>query len=273
LPRSTTHSAEFVMAHAAEPTDLTKQQSELWASISKKPIDVQTVFNDQTLDRALVRLTQRGIVLRAGFTPTDASHLVGELNEWDAEAVDTHLSEQIAGNSRFLNGLDSSQRTLLADLLVDGDHDELKLQLAMQFPIIGLGAPALSYYPKTAQWLQTNAILPEHGNVANALGAVVGSVRQQHEIVITPAGGKSVSVHFNSGTRVYDDLENAADAAIDAATTQAKLLAQDAGAKNIVVEHQRVDNIVDKDGDIGLFRYVDIRNSPFCYFGGEVERF
>jgi len=295
LPRSTTHSAEFVMAHAAEPTDLTKQQSELWASISKKPIDVQTVFNDQTLDRALVRLTQRGIVLRAGFTPTDASHLVGELNEWDAEAaelaarllmrysesnlglrfdsvetfarhimdsvsrltalaiLDTHLSEQIAGNSRFLNGLDSSQRTLLADLLVDGDHDELKLQLAMQFPIIGLGAPALSYYPKTAQWLQTNAILPEHGNVANALGAVVGSVRQQHEIVITPAGGKSVSVHFNSGTRVYDDLENAADAAIDAATTQAKLLAQDAGAKNIVVEHQRVDNIVDKDGDKVFF--------------------
>jgi len=174
LPRSTTHSAEFVMAHAAEPTELTKQQAELWEYIKKKPIDVQTVFNDQTLDRALVRLTQRGIVLRAGFTPTDACHLVGDLDDWDTEAaklaaqllmrysesnlgmrfesveafaqhikdavsrltalaiLDTHLSEQIAGKSRFLKGLDASQRKLLSDLLVDGDHDELQLQLAMK---------------------------------------------------------------------------------------------------------------------------------------------
>jgi len=288
---STTHSAEFVMAHAAEPTDLTKQQSELWTSIKNKPIDVQTVFDDQTLDRALVRLTQRGIVLRAGFTPTDACHIVGELNEWDVEAselaarllmrysssnlglhfdnvdafahhimdsvsrltalaiLDTHLSEQIAGNSRFLKGLDQSQRKLLSDLLVDGDNDELQLQLAMKFPIIGLGAPARSYYPKTARWLQTTAILPDLGNVANALGAVVGSVRQTHEIVITPAGGKSVSVHFNCGTKVYDDLDEAAAAAIDDACQQAKRLAQIAGAKNINVEHQRVDNIVDDAGN------------------------
>ncbi len=295
LPRSTTHSAEFVLAHAAEPTDLTKQQSELWASIKNKPIDVQTVFNDQTLDRALVRLTQRGIVLRAGFTPTDACHIIGELDDWDTEAaelaarllmrysasnlglhfnsveefarhimnsvsrltalaiLDTHLSEQIAGKSRFLKGLDASQRTLLADLLVDGEHDELQVQLAMKFPIIGLGAPALSYYPKTAQWLKTNAILPKWGNVANALGAVVGSVRQQHEIIITPAGGKNVNVHFNTGTTVFDDLETAAKAATEAAIKQAEYLAQDAGAKNIVAEHQRVDNIVDNAGEKVFF--------------------
>ena len=47
----------------------------------------KTVFNDQTLDRALVRLTQRGIVLRCGFTPTDACHIVGELKQWDTEAA------------------------------------------------------------------------------------------------------------------------------------------------------------------------------------------
>ena len=295
LPRSTTHSAEFVMAHAAEPTDLTKQQQELWEYIKRKPIDVQTVFDDQTLDRAMLRLTQRGIVLRSGFTPTDAAHIVGDLNEWDTEAatlaarllmryssnnlglhfddekqfarhimdevsrltalaiLDTHLSEQIADKSRFLKGLDSSQRKLLADLLVDGEHDELQMQLALQFPVIGLGAPVGSYYPKTAQWLKTTAILPEQGNVANALGAVVGSVRQQHEIVITPAGGKNVSVHFKSGTQVFDDLELAAAAAIDAAIEEARQLAAKAGAKNISVEYQREDNIVDTSGEKVFF--------------------
>lgn len=295
LPRSTTHSAEFVMAHAAEPTDLTKQQTELWEYIKRRPIDVQTVFDDQTLDRAMVRLTQRGIVLRAGFTPTDASHIIGNHNEWDTEAarlaaqllmryssanlgiefasvehfaqhimdsvsrltalalLDTQLSEKIASKSRFLKGLDMSQRKLLADLLVDGDEDELQLKLAMRFPIIGLGAPVQSYYPKTARWLNTKAILPEQGDVANALGAVVGSVRQSYEMVITSAGGKSVNVHFDSGTTLYDDLEDAAAAAIEAARGEAHNLAVSAGADNISVEHTRADNVVDADGDVVFF--------------------
>jgi len=295
LPRSTTHSAEFVMAHAAEPTDLTKQQAELWEYIKRRPIDVQTVFNDQTLDRAMVRLTQRGIVLRSGFTPTDASHIVGNQSEWDKEAarlaatllmryssanlgiefasvehfaqhimdsvsrltalalVDTQLSEKIASKSRFLKGLDASQRKLLADLLVDGDADELQLKLAMRFPIIGLGAPVKSYYPKTAQWLNTTAILPEQGNVANALGAVVGSVRQTYEMVITSAGGKSVNVHFDSGTKKFDDLEKAATAAIELARNEVHKLAVSAGADNISVEHTRTDNVVDADGDVVFF--------------------
>ncbi len=295
LPRSTTHSAEFVMAHAAEPTDLTKQQAELWEYIKRKPIDVQTVFNDQTLDRAMVRLTQRGIVLRAGFTPTDASHIVGDQNEWDTDAarlaarllmryseanlglafdseeqfahhikdsvsrltalalLDTQLSEKIATQSRFRKGLDASQRALLSDLLVDGEQDELQMKLAMRFPVIALGAPVGSYYPKTAQWLNTNAIIPEQGNVANALGAVVGSVRQSVEMIITPAGGKSVSVHFDTGTKTFVELEEAASVAIATACDKARQLASDAGADNISVEHTRTDNVVDNDGDSVFF--------------------
>jgi len=60
-------------------------------------------------------------------------------------------------------------------------------------------------------------------------------------------------VHFNSGTQVFDDLETAATAAIDAAIEQAKTQAQIAGAKNIVVEHERIDNIVDNAGDKVFF--------------------
>jgi len=295
LPRSTTHSAEFVMAHAAEPTDLTKQQRELWEYIKHKPIDVQTVFDDQTLDRAMVRLSQRGIVLRSGFTPTDAAHIVGDLNEWDTEAatlaakllmrysennlgirfhsvqhfaqhimdsvsrltvlaiLDTQLSEKIADNSRFLKGLDSSQRTLLANLLVDGENDELQIQLAMRFPVIGLGAPVASYYPKAANWLKTRAILPEQGNVANALGAVVGSVRQQQEVIITPASGRRVNVHLSSGTQEFETLEEGAAQAIKEAEACATDLARRAGAQAISVDHIRTDNIVDNSGEKVFF--------------------
>ncbi len=295
LPYSTTHSAEFVLAHAAEPTDLTKQQVELWQRIQLKPIAVQTVFEDQTLDRAMQRLTQRGIVLRAGFTPSDASHIVGNHSGWDTEGailaarllmrysaqnlgyefdsveqfsqhimdsvsrlsalamLETQLSQQIAKASRFNLGLNESQRALLSATFVDTPHSELHLKAALQFPIIGLGAPVNSYYPKTAKWLNTTAILPKLGGVANALGAVVGSIRQQFEIVITPAGGKSVNVHFSKGTKLYDNLELAAADAIGEAREQANQMARDAGASSISVEHTRHDNIVENSGEKVFF--------------------
>ena len=295
LPRSTTHSAEFVMSHAANPTDLTKQQRELWEKIANKPIDVQTIFNDQTLDRALVRLSQRGIVLRAGFTPTDACHIVGELNEWDTEAallaarllmrysesnlgrrytdekafathiinevsrqaamaiLDTKLSEQIASTRRFQKEISVSQRELLLDLLQEDQSSELQIKLALGFPVIGLGAPVSSYYPKTAKWLNTTAILPTDGNVANALGAVVGSVRQTQEIVITPAGGKRVNVHFNHGVELFDNLETAADAATESVCKLACEQAEQAGAHGISVTHTRTDNVVDNAGERVFF--------------------
>ncbi len=295
LPYSTTHSAEFVLAHAAEPTDLTKQQLELWERIQLKPIAVQTVFEDQTLDRAMARLTQRGIVLRAGFTPSDASHIIGRQSGWDTDAavlaarllmrysaqnlgkefdsveqfsqhiidavsrlsalamLETQLSQQMSKASRFNTGLSESQRALLASTFVDTPDSELQIQAALQFPFIGLGAPVNSYYPKAAKWLNTTAILPELGGVANALGAVVGSIRQQFEIVITPAGGKNVNVHFSSGTKLYDDLEAAAEAAIAEARLQAENKAREAGASSISVEHKRHDNIVDNAGEKVFF--------------------
>ena len=141
----------------------------------------------------------------------------------------------------------------MKDLLVDGGDDELQIQLAMGFPVIGLGAPVASYYPKTAQWLKTECLLPEQGSVANALGAIVGSVRQTQELSITAAGGKNVNLHLPDGTTAFDDLESAASTAISFACDAAVKAAQCAGATNISVEHERIDNIVQTDGESVFF--------------------
>jgi len=90
LPMSTTHSAEFVLAHVApgsvKAETLSIQQRELWKRIEKSPISVQSLFKEQTLERALNRLEQQGLVLRAGFTPTDASHILKLQSGWHREA-------------------------------------------------------------------------------------------------------------------------------------------------------------------------------------------
>ena len=298
LPFSTTHSAEFVFAHAADPVDLTLQQQELWEKIKASPLDVQTLFNDQTLDRALNRLTQRGIVLRAGFTPSDASHLLGLQTGWDSEGaelgarllmryasanlgiaydsveafaqamvdkvarlsamavMETVATSSLLEKSRFQKSLSHSQKAFIAGTFVDDQHADIKMQVSINFPIVALGAPVASYYPKAAHWLGTEAILNTEGSVANALGAVVGTVRQQQQLLITPASGRRVNVHYPHGTQEYDSLEAAVVPATQWAEAQAASLAETSGAGEISVMHKRHDNIVEKDGERVFFESV-----------------
>ncbi len=295
LPRSTTHSAEFVMAHAAVPSDLTAQQMELWERIKEQPMAVQSLFSDQTLDRALVRLIQRGIVIRSGFTPTDACHVLGELTTWDTKAallgaqllmrysdanlgatykspeefaqqikeevarlsalaiVETQASDQPGLQSRFDKQLSDSQKTLLYNTFNPDGFQELKFHVELALPVIGLGAPAASYYPRVCKLLNTQAVLSNQGSVANALGAVIGTVKQQQEVVITPSGGTAVNVHFPDGTEYFDELEAAASSAIAWAREAAKYKALQAGASDINITHTREDNIVENQGDSVFF--------------------
>lgn len=287
LPLSTTHSAQFVMVHSAPPTDLTFQQKELFELVSAGPIAVQTLFKDQTLERALHRLVQRGIVLRAGFTPTDACHVLGTQSTWDAKAAilgarllmryskdnlgknyvsEEQLSESICRRTSELTALalvdavtaaegssvNTTQRELIErSLSVDGDA-LFSLIPRLHIPVMGLGAPASSYYPRATQMLGCELQNVEHASVANALGAVVGSIRQEQFILIAPAGGTRVSVLFPDGPVEFDDLEQGFQAAKlkaeELATEKAKL----SGAHEVVLELDRIDKIV-KQGDDEVF--------------------
>ena len=329
LPRSTTHSAEFVLVHAAPATRLSAQQQELYDRIAEKPVALQTLFSEQTLERALVKLEQRGIVLRAGFTPSDASHITGHQSAWSREAavIGAKLLQRYAQNNlgpsydsvesfasamreavsrqtalaivetayaagqgsrrqqsgrggdgrRNSRELGSAELALLRECFArDSEHDgsgagsgsgasldsgtgsgrgpELTLRANIASPIVGLGAPAVSYYERSAELLETQAILPEYAGVANALGAVVGSVRQRQVIMITPAGGgRQVKVMYPEGPTTYATLEEGAAAATDRAESMARLKAEAAGAVAIDVTTTREDNAVTEGNETVFF--------------------
>lgn len=295
LPFSTTHSAQFVMAHAVNPTDLTATQLELWEHIQKEPISVQSLFADQTLDRALVRLIQRGVVLRSGFTPSDASHLLGLQTGWDNSAasmgaellmrysrqnlgrtyesvpefagviqelvaqasafalVDTLMSAHSAYGNAYQKGLTESQRKLLKNTFNASDDSPFELSATFRLPIVALGAPVGSYYPRVGELLNTQTVNPEFSSVANAVGAVVGSVRQQVSMTITAVGGKRVRVHYLEGPEEYDDLEVAVQQAMERLTAMAEEAAIAAGATDISITHTRKDNIVEDQGESVFF--------------------
>ncbi|MGQ7844118.1 hydantoinase/oxoprolinase N-terminal domain-containing protein [Granulosicoccus sp. 3-233] len=287
LPFSTTHSAQFVLAHGPQVnlTGLSAQQRELHERIVEKPIAVQSLFSDQTMERALSRLEQRGLVLRAGFTPSDAAHVLGRQTDWNRHAAclgaqllmryakDNHgpiygdedafctalagkvssatalmLLDAAAASQKGGRALSESQKTLLQAGFAESDGQLLRVRASVNLPVVALGAPARSYYPATAELLDTRLVVCEHAQVANALGAVVGSVRQEQHILLTPAGGERVQILLSSGPEVHETLEEAAVAAARICSQLAAEKLQQAGGAEFIITVERHDNMVTRDG-------------------------
>ena len=205
LPFSTTHSGQFVMAHGTEPSELSLQQRELYDRISEGPIAVQTLFSDQTLERALSKLEQRGVVLRSGFTPSDAAHVLALQSDWNVRGAElgaqlllrysaANLGETYTDKAAFArsimalisletamvlldtvaacgsesDALSDSQKQLIKKSLGAESSSLFSLNARLKVPVVGLGAPASSYYQATGELLGAEIILPEYAHVANA---------------------------------------------------------------------------------------------------------
>jgi hypothetical protein len=65
-------------------------------------------------------------------------------------------------------------------------HPHLETRLRLRQPIIGIGAPAGVFLQDVAAAFHTHLVLPEHHPVANAVGAIAGSVMVAEEILVYP---------------------------------------------------------------------------------------
>jgi N-methylhydantoinase A/oxoprolinase/acetone carboxylase beta subunit len=55
--------------------------------------------------------------------------------------------------------------------------------------LVGAGAPTHIFLPRVAKMLRTQAVLPEHASVANAVGAITGQVTAVTEVSLSPVTG------------------------------------------------------------------------------------
>ena len=80
-------------------------------------------------------------------------------------------------------------------------------------------------------------IVPEYSDVANAIGAVTGTIAQKSRAVINQVhGGNSYRVHTGQGVRVFDGYERAEKHAIETAKKYASEKAISAGAGAIEIK-------------------------------------
>ena len=222
--------------------------------------------------QSIRRLVERGIVQVSGVTPSDASHVLGLLDSWDAEAAHLALElfcrrrkgdgERLAREPETLARLildQMTEQTSLAMLetvfaeesdIFEGEparlarHELLRAALRghsglialtanVNVPVVGLGASASTYYPDVGGKLGCEMILPEHAGVANALGAVVGRVTMRQSLSVTSPSEGLYRLHAATGPEDFTELEPALKAAEDWLRAAVIQAAKDAGADDI----------------------------------------
>jgi N-methylhydantoinase A/oxoprolinase/acetone carboxylase beta subunit len=124
----------------------------------------------------------------------------------------------------------STVATALVQRSLDRQHDVVDLGIALDAPLVGLGAAARTYAPPAAELLRARVVLPEHHDVANAIGAVVGRVRITIECTITAPTEGQFLVHLPDGSWPATSLDEAQARALAALTTSLDEAMRSAGA-------------------------------------------
>jgi N-methylhydantoinase A/oxoprolinase/acetone carboxylase beta subunit len=267
----------FVVPMAGQTGGLTPREQTVLARITE-PMPMAQALTSRLEVAALERLVARGLVMISGVTPSDASHVLGRLDAWDATASEKAVrllgrrrngaGERFATDAAVLaQGIIDQLTSQTVDCLLEAAFDEddafdgqpsetlarhplttaalgqhkgiLHLSARLGVPVIGLGASAPSYYGAVGDRLHCQMILPEHAGVANAIGAVVGQVSQRVQAIVTsPAEGR-FTAHLPDGLQQFSD-RNTALAALEAALiAEATARARAAGAEDLRVTTSR----------------------------------
>jgi N-methylhydantoinase A/oxoprolinase/acetone carboxylase beta subunit len=273
---------QLVVAQRWAEQGLSAEKRSLLQSLRAGPRLLTDLAADGPLVRQWVRdLETRQVVLRSAFTPTDALHAVGRLDLWDVRAsrLGAKMLARQSGLTlevlcdRVIEGVsDRVSLALVTKILSDegtvpdwerepsaagllgralGNHHESDLgcEMRLRQPLVAIGAPVEAYMPRTARQFNTELVIPPHAEVANAVGAVTGSVVQQVRVTIQPLDGNAFRLHMPDGVRDFSSLDEAARYAEEKMVARAETLARDAGAHHIEVRVERVDKTAPVRGD------------------------
>ena len=257
------------------------------------PSSVAEIAGTQLALGAVDRLIGRGLLTLATFTPTDALHVTGDFTGFDAEAAmlgakliarqKTGIGQPIAETPEELarrtlselhrrtglalmdaalahDGAGEMQATnnpLLANNLyrdgTTGKDSLVKLSLELGTGLVALGASAATHYPHVARRMGVELTVPDHAEVAGAVGAAAGSVRQRVMISVTQPSEGRYRVHLPGGPRDLGVMDEALASAREVAGQLAEERARKAGATSVSIEISEDIKLVPLGGGKELF--------------------
>ncbi len=286
------------------PMDLTERERTLVDILRKGPAPAARTAREMSLPShtllPLSRLEACGMVKRAALTPTDLLHVEGKFTRWNVDAskralsifaamygsppeevleramlaVTRRLYEEIirretTWENRKLRDLPEEWKFLLDKAFCD-DHRGLCVTLSLRRPVVAIGAPAEALVPAVRKHLQAEVVVPEHADVANAIGAIGSEVVVREEVLIKPGHSSNYVLHGAEERIEFGDLEKATARAVEISRARARERAIEAGSIAPEVTVSRTDSAgsVSGGGQVFLERRVTAVASGGAFGGG-----
>lgn len=223
--------------------NLDEKELSIYNLISSAPHTLQFLLGYceiEELQGIINTLLEWDLIARISFTPTDVLHAKGVYCKWNnnasrivAQIMAQNLgisleeflyrcSEQIA--RQIVNACKSS--------IVKGrrfNDKNGKERIIKEFlnekPIVAIGAPAAAWQKPVSDLITTTVIVPEHAEVANAIGAAVGKIVHCCEALIRPHFVEETYIAYTHESReVFATLEEAKQFSVNAVKKQAEKL-------------------------------------------------
>ena len=245
-------------------------------------VPVARVVTSSVQERAMRRLVRRSVLRLSGFTPTDASHVLGDQTNHDPKIARKAAEVLARRRDRYGTAIATSPEEIsraviaalvrrsavallsaalerdglagsfvespLVDAALDRTAHSARLDIGLGVPLVGLGAPAATYCPVIGELLGVEVSVPVDADVANAIGAAVGNVRVRAEIPVTAPRRGVYRVHGGGEPETVWERSDARRRAEDLARRVASAEVRAAGAGDFDVEVGWVEKVVDVDG-------------------------
>ena len=286
---STTRNMQILtLTGSTKNLHMTPMERKVIALLERRPrsIDELARRTEVLTDRhlPLERLEEHFVVQRCGLTPTDLLHLSGDFERWDAKAAEAYFQIMAALDQtdatqlrRWL--LDSVARNLATEIvkrqlddevnpevlhdcpvcqtllnnLFSGGNGHYRLHFEFKRPVIGIGAPIAFFLPRAAAMIGARAVLPEHADVANAIGAITSDVVIERQVRIIPAGGSGFLIEGLPGAERYREFQEADACAREELVAIVRTLAHEAGTSAREVTIQIEDQLPEDAGGRPIF--------------------
>ncbi|MCL2752452.1 MAG: hypothetical protein FWE62_06845, partial [Firmicutes bacterium] len=168
--------------------------------------------------------------------------------------------------SAFKNGINAQTEFLIKEAWAKRDEKEavlLRHKFGTNAALVGIGAPTHVFLPAVARAIGAQCIIPEHAEVANALGALKASINVAARVEISqrmsPSIGQHYIAHSPVGSRNFNDLDKAFVFAREAAENAVLKEARSRGAAGELSAQTHIEKIgmVSRQGtEVNLGYYV-----------------
>ncbi len=270
----------------ADRADLSERERTILKAVGPEPKPLAKVAVSAGAQRAVQSLYRKGLVQLAGFTPSDAAHVLEKQANWSAAAARlaamlmvrlrdmrapsaesarsfasdvwsevVRLSARAVLDTAFAGEAgDGTEHATLVDRVCSGSArlGLTSISISPVVPIVAVGGPARVYYDEVGRRLKAEIVFPPFWDVANAVGAATGVIARTVAVQVVADGGGVFRVHAGDGTHVFSapDLALAKAEAYARETARAAVLQMGSGEPEvrITVAKHRLPDATDDNG-------------------------